>query len=128
MGFTDDVTESDGPGSSSRVPASHSRFVQRVRRRYAAELPLLAPGMPRGEHIAALIKERTRSRDVPIVFVTGRDRDPTTIVRAFEVGAVDYVMKPFTASVIRQTEVWKARAPASSRGWMPRSRAVIGTA
>ena len=55
MGFTDDVTESDGQGSSTRVQASHSRFVQRVRRRYAAELPLLAPGIPRGEHIAELI-------------------------------------------------------------------------
>lgn len=43
----------------SAVPASasadHSRFVQRVRRRYAAELPLLAPGLPTAETIGALI-------------------------------------------------------------------------
>jgi glutamate-ammonia-ligase adenylyltransferase len=28
------------------APAHHSRFVQRIRRRYAAEMPLLAPGLP----------------------------------------------------------------------------------
>ncbi len=35
--------------------ASHSRFVQRVRRRYAAELSLLAPGMPGRAQIEALV-------------------------------------------------------------------------
>jgi glutamate-ammonia-ligase adenylyltransferase len=35
--------------------AEHSRFVQRVRRRYAAELPLLAPGTPSAAAIQALI-------------------------------------------------------------------------
>jgi glutamate-ammonia-ligase adenylyltransferase len=36
--------------------ADHSRFVQRIRRRYAAELPLLAPGLPTRERIDALIE------------------------------------------------------------------------
>jgi len=35
--------------------ASHSRFVQRIRRRYAAELPLLPPGVPDAAGIAALV-------------------------------------------------------------------------
>jgi glutamate-ammonia-ligase adenylyltransferase len=35
--------------------AGHSRFVQRVRRRYAAELALLAPGLPMHAAIGALI-------------------------------------------------------------------------
>ncbi|HEY1091948.1 MAG TPA: bifunctional [glutamate--ammonia ligase]-adenylyl-L-tyrosine phosphorylase/[glutamate--ammonia-ligase] adenylyltransferase, partial [Burkholderiaceae bacterium] len=35
--------------------ADHSRFVQRVRRRYAAELALLAPGMPGRGEIEALV-------------------------------------------------------------------------
>jgi glutamate-ammonia-ligase adenylyltransferase len=35
--------------------ADHSRFVQRIRRRYVAELPLLAPGLPRREVITALV-------------------------------------------------------------------------
>jgi glutamate-ammonia-ligase adenylyltransferase len=36
-------------------PASHSRFVQRIRRRYADELALLAPGLPDGAAIAELV-------------------------------------------------------------------------
>jgi len=53
-------------GSSTLLPVSasgidfpaaadHSRFVQRIRRRYPAELPLLAAGLPTGDSIAALI-------------------------------------------------------------------------
>jgi [glutamine synthetase] adenylyltransferase / [glutamine synthetase]-adenylyl-L-tyrosine phosphorylase len=36
--------------------AAHSRFVQRIRRRYAAELPLLGAGLPTRERIDALIE------------------------------------------------------------------------
>ena len=54
-------------GSSSPVPtvetplqpaarADHSRFVQRIRRRYGAELAALAPGLPTRETIDALIE------------------------------------------------------------------------
>jgi [glutamine synthetase] adenylyltransferase / [glutamine synthetase]-adenylyl-L-tyrosine phosphorylase len=35
--------------------ADHSRYVQRIRRRYAAELPLLPPGAPDAEGINALL-------------------------------------------------------------------------
>jgi len=37
--------------------ADHSRFVQRIRRRYAAELPLLAAGLPLRAAIEALIEQ-----------------------------------------------------------------------
>ncbi len=55
MGFIDDVTSSGAGLSVPRVQADHSRFVQRIRRRYADELNLLPPGMPRADTIAALI-------------------------------------------------------------------------
>ncbi|WP_127995761.1 bifunctional [glutamate--ammonia ligase]-adenylyl-L-tyrosine phosphorylase/[glutamate--ammonia-ligase] adenylyltransferase [Piscinibacter defluvii] len=41
---------------TARCSADHSRFVQRIRRRYAAELPLLPPGLPRREAIVGLIE------------------------------------------------------------------------
>jgi [glutamine synthetase] adenylyltransferase / [glutamine synthetase]-adenylyl-L-tyrosine phosphorylase len=47
-------TLSGGP-SGSAARADHSRFVQRIRRRYADELPHLPPGLPDRERIAALI-------------------------------------------------------------------------
>lgn len=47
------------PVSAARIEslarADHSRFVQRIRRRYQAELPLLAAGLPMRETIDALI-------------------------------------------------------------------------
>ncbi|HOB95265.1 MAG TPA: glutamine-synthetase adenylyltransferase, partial [Aquabacterium sp.] len=42
--------------SAPRADAAHSRFVQRIRRRYAAELPLLAPGLPDAAAITALVQ------------------------------------------------------------------------
>ena len=45
------------PNTALVAPAAadHSRFVQRVRRRYAVELPLLPPGLPTAETIGAVI-------------------------------------------------------------------------
>jgi glutamate-ammonia-ligase adenylyltransferase len=40
---------------AAEAGAAHSRFVQRIRRRYAAELDWLAPGLPRRESILALV-------------------------------------------------------------------------
>ncbi len=45
--------------------AEHSRFVQRVRRRYAADLPLLPPGAPDYDGITALVQRlRDGGRDL----------------------------------------------------------------
>ena len=51
---------SSTPGSQVFAPtaaADHSRFVQRIRRRYAAELALLPPGLPNRDVIVALVEE-----------------------------------------------------------------------
>jgi len=44
------------PIAPSPALADHSRFVQRIRRRYAQELPLLPAGLPRREAITDLIE------------------------------------------------------------------------
>ncbi len=51
------VAEATAPSATKSVGAGaeHSRFVQRIRRRYATELALLAPGRPDRECISALI-------------------------------------------------------------------------
>ncbi|HKX39517.1 MAG TPA: bifunctional [glutamate--ammonia ligase]-adenylyl-L-tyrosine phosphorylase/[glutamate--ammonia-ligase] adenylyltransferase [Burkholderiaceae bacterium] len=46
--------QQDAP-AAPRAHADHSRFVQRIRRRYAGELALLPPGLPRRDAIAATI-------------------------------------------------------------------------
>ena len=42
---------------TATAAADHSRFVQRVRRRYTAELALLPPGVPDAEAITALVRQ-----------------------------------------------------------------------
>ena len=47
-----------------------------------------------GFETCARLKENPEWRDIPVIFLTART-DPGDIVRGFEVGAVDYVVKPF---------------------------------
>jgi glutamate-ammonia-ligase adenylyltransferase len=51
--------------SATDRQADHSRFVQRVRRRYAAELPLLPPGEPVRDTMRACLA-RLRERGLPM--------------------------------------------------------------
>ncbi len=54
MGST--TPETAGTPALATAAAAHSRFVQRVRRRYAAELAMLPAGLPQRESVAALIQ------------------------------------------------------------------------
>src|SRR3954447_11689637 len=54
-----------------------------------------------GLETAAMIKRRERSRDTPIIFITAHEREPTMIARAFSLGAVDYVVKPYEPGLLR---------------------------
>jgi PAS domain S-box-containing protein len=64
---------------------------------------LLDVQMPRldGFETAALIKERERTRDIPIVFLTAISKDRQHVFRGYEVGAIDYVFKPFQPEILR---------------------------
>ena len=54
-----------------------------------------------GFETAQLIKQRSRTRDVPIIFVTAISRDTEHIYRGYSEGAVDYILKPYEPSVLR---------------------------
>lgn len=57
------ATQAAPPGPAL---AAHSRFVQRIRRRYAVELDALPPGLPRREVMTALIEQLMRGgRSLP---------------------------------------------------------------
>ena len=58
------------------------------------------PGMD-GFQTAEHIKQRERTRHVPIIFLTAADRDAHLAVRGYAVGAVDYLTKPFDPWVLR---------------------------
>ncbi len=57
--------EAASPTTPAAAQADHSRFVQRIRRRYPAELALLPPGLPRRDTIVALV-ERLQAGGRPL--------------------------------------------------------------
>ena len=64
---------------------------------------LLDVQMPRldGFQTAELIKQRERTRHVPIIFLTAISKDAEHVFRGYESGAVDYITKPFDPAVLR---------------------------
>jgi CheY-like chemotaxis protein/anti-sigma regulatory factor (Ser/Thr protein kinase) len=58
------------------------------------------PGMD-GFEVAQLIKERDRSRHVPILFITALNREERYVFRGYSVGAVDYLSKPVDPDILR---------------------------
>ena len=54
-----------------------------------------------GLETAGLIRERDKSRDTPIIFLTALSRNETNVFRGYELGAVDYIFKPFHPEVLQ---------------------------
>jgi PAS domain S-box-containing protein len=78
---------------------------------------LLDVQMPRldGFQTAELIKQRERTRHVPIIFLTAISKDAEHVFRGYEAGAVDYITKPFDPHVLRAkvavfVELWRTTA------------------
>jgi sigma-B regulation protein RsbU (phosphoserine phosphatase) len=57
------------------------------------------PGMD-GLEAASLIRQRPRSRHTPIIFVTAYE-DTDRLFRGYELGAIDYLIKPINPAVLR---------------------------
>ena len=63
-------------------------------------LDVVMPGMD-GFETAAHIKNRARTHDVPIIFLTAAGAEPDHAFRGYAAGAVDYIAKPFDPWVLR---------------------------
>jgi len=64
-----------------------------------------------GFELASLIKQRKRSRHIPIVFVTALSKEDRHVYRGYSAGAVDYIFKPVDPDVLRSkvtvfVELW----------------------
>ena len=58
------------------------------------------PGMD-GFETARHVKQRERTRHIPILFLTAADDDPHMAFRGYQAGAVDYITEPFDPWVLR---------------------------
>ncbi|MBW3595407.1 MAG: response regulator, partial [Actinobacteria bacterium] len=63
-------------------------------------LDVQMPGMD-GFDTAIQIKEREKTKDIPIIFLTAISREPHHALRGYSTGAVDYMAKPFDPWVLR---------------------------
>jgi PAS domain S-box-containing protein len=89
-------------------------------------LDVRMPGLD-GFETAQLIKERNRTRDIPIVFLTAARDEVSQIARGYGVGAVDYVLKPFDPELLRSKVAVFAELEASRRA-LKRSEALLSGA
>ncbi|MER2249531.1 response regulator [Methylorubrum podarium] len=66
-------------------------------------LILLDVQMPRmdGYEVASLIRSRSRTSRVPILFLTAHNKEDIHIFRGYSAGAVDYVFKPIQPLVLK---------------------------
>ena len=74
-------------------------------------LDVQMPGID-GFATAELIKQRARTRHVPIIFLTAISKDEQHVFRGYSAGAVDYLFKPFNPDVLRSkvtvfVELWE---------------------
>ncbi len=59
-------------------------------------LDIMMPGMD-GLEVCRILKSEPESADIPVIFITART-ETDDVLRGFELGAVDYITKPFKPS------------------------------
>jgi phosphoserine phosphatase RsbU/P len=85
-----------------RVATSGAKALVLVKVEPVPDLILLDVMMPDmdGYEVCGILKATDEARDIPVIFLTGKtEADDET--RGFEVGAVDYIHKPFSPAVVK---------------------------
>lgn len=67
------------------------------------EIVLLDVDMPdiNGFYVISQMKNVEKLQNIPVVFLTAQD-DTTTEIEGYSLGAIDYIKKPFTATLLRK--------------------------
>jgi sigma-B regulation protein RsbU (phosphoserine phosphatase) len=89
-GYTNVETAQDGEEAIARLGASDF------------DLVLLDVMMPKvdGYQVLAWIKDQTRLRDLPVIMISALN-EMNSVVRCVELGAVDYLLKPFNPVLLK---------------------------
>jgi phosphoserine phosphatase RsbU/P len=85
-----------------RVATSGAKALDLVKTKPQPDLILLDVMMPEmdGYELCGILKATPEARDIPVIFLTGKtESDDET--KGFEVGAVDYIHKPFSPAVVK---------------------------
>lgn len=86
----------------TRIATNGAKALELANQEPAPDLILLDVMMPEmdGYEVCSRLKSADHTRDIPVIFLTGQTEinDET---RGFEVGAVDYIHKPFSPAVVQ---------------------------
>jgi PAS domain S-box-containing protein len=84
-----------------RAQSADEALMALVRDEFAAiVLDIRMPGMD-GLELARLVKQRERTRHIPILFLTAHMLDEREALLGYDVGAVDYLSKPIKPEILR---------------------------
>jgi len=91
----------DRPGVEV-VPAASAAEALDLLRRHDFALALVDVDMPvvGGFALAEAMRDNERTREVPIIFLTGADADTERSFRGYETGAIDFLVKPIHPRVL----------------------------
>lgn len=87
-------------------------------------LDVMMPGMD-GYEVCSHLKENASTKDIPVIFLTGQTETSDETL-GFEVGAVDYIHKPFSPAVVA-ARVQTHLALRETRGQLERQLKAIRT-
>jgi len=67
------------------------------------DIVLLDVQMPdiNGFEVAELMRDNTRTKDIPIIFITAINKEESYMFKGYELGAVDYLYKPINSALLR---------------------------
>ena len=85
-----------------RVATSGAKALDLAKAKPQPDLILLDVEMPEmdGYEVCCILKATPEAKDIPVIFLTGKtETDDET--KGFEVGAVDYIHKPFSPAVVK---------------------------
>ena len=84
-----------------RIATSGAKALELARVDPFPDLILLDVMMPEmdGYEVCSRLKDDPQTRDIPVIFLTGQTETEDE-TRGFEVGAVDYIHKPFSPAVV----------------------------
>jgi two-component system, sensor histidine kinase and response regulator len=96
LNFLSEVLHLEGIGV---ILATSGKDAIEIARYKHPDLILLDIAMPMmdGYEVCAALKADPATQDIPVIYLTART-EPEDILRGFETGAVDYILKPFNAT------------------------------
>jgi phosphoserine phosphatase RsbU/P len=86
----------------TRIATSGAKALELANQLPAPDLILLDVMMPEmdGYEVCSRLKAVANTRDIPVIFLTGQT-ETADETRGFEVGAVDYIHKPFSPAIVK---------------------------